>query len=221
MEGTSFNPWSTDRCTATLKSAILLAQRTGHFVRNVGPNDAKLLAERPSLKQIGLQREISRQRKELNKTNLEIHQKMQHHETKDLIQEDVLGKKTEQLKALSSHLQCITNNKDSLINRLQQPFVGDHIRVNAAYHKETVNLFRRVAPLLSGLAAYLDDISWMNKQDFANGKLDDVLSELSVVLANLQSNFQAITTMTRDITVMQTGDSSVLSPRAVRGTSPL
>ncbi|KAK7489116.1 hypothetical protein BaRGS_00019630, partial [Batillaria attramentaria] len=170
MDGGSYNPWSTDRCTANLRNAVLLAQRTGHFVRVVGDTDEHI-PEMPSMKQIHMQREISRLRKELNKVNLELQKKMQHHDTKDIIQVDIVEKKTEKLKDLSDHIQTVNLKKESLISRLQRPFVGEYLRLEAGYQKEACEVFHKIAPVLSGLASHIEDLIWMNHQDFANSQM--------------------------------------------------
>ena len=36
---------------------------------------------------------------------------------------------------LNEHVQAIMNNKDLLIDRLQRPYVGKYIKMEAAYHK--------------------------------------------------------------------------------------
>jgi hypothetical protein len=36
---------------------------------------------------------------------------------------------------LNEHVQAIMNNKDLLINRLQLPYVGKYIKMEAAYHR--------------------------------------------------------------------------------------
>ena len=46
-----------------------------------------------------------------------------------------------ELKSLSDHLQMVVSNKEYLVTRLQQPFVGDYIKLEAAFHKYTSQMF--------------------------------------------------------------------------------
>lgn len=202
FEGVDYNPWTTDACTANLRNAVLLAQRTGHFIGHAGKQGEQLLAEMASMKQINLQREISRVRKELNKVNLEIQKKMQHHETRDITEVKIVEERTDQMKSLSDHVQSLTTHKDALISRLQQPFVGDYFKLEASYHKEACEVFNKLAPVLSHLTLYLDDLRWINKQDFSGRELDDLLTELSSTLASLQTSFQTVMNMAHHISVM-------------------
>ena len=39
------------------------------------------------------------------------------------------------IKSLNSHIESIIDNKNQLIQRLQQPFQGDFIKLEAQYHR--------------------------------------------------------------------------------------
>ena len=45
------------------------------------------------------------------------------------------GSKCQQLEQISSQLSAIIETKDELISRLQQPFVGEFLEIDAAHHK--------------------------------------------------------------------------------------
>ena len=45
------------------------------------------------------------------------------------------GSKCQQLEQLSNQLSAIIEKKDELISRLQQPFVGEFLEIDAAHHK--------------------------------------------------------------------------------------
>ena len=44
-------------------------------------------------------------------------------------------KRVKQINELNSHLQMVINQKDKLISRLQQPYVGDFIKMDVNYKK--------------------------------------------------------------------------------------
>ena len=48
---------------------------------------------------------------------------------------ECVGSKCQQLEQLSNQLSAIIEKKDELISRLQQPFVGEFLEIDAAHHK--------------------------------------------------------------------------------------
>ena len=53
-----------------------------------------------------------------------------HHATNYLLDE-----KTKKMEELSLHFSAIVDKKEELIKRLQQPFVGDYISIDADYQR--------------------------------------------------------------------------------------
>ena len=45
------------------------------------------------------------------------------------------GGKIEKVKSLNSHIQSIIDSKAQLLTRLQQPYVGEFIKLEAQYHR--------------------------------------------------------------------------------------
>ncbi|XP_021344606.1 AUGMIN subunit 2-like, partial [Mizuhopecten yessoensis] len=99
------------------------------------------------------------------------------------------------IKGLNSHIESIIECKSQLLVRLQQPFVGDFIKLEAQYHKFAGALFPQIAPLLADLNTHLENISWTKNLTFSDGKLEIMLSELNSILATLQTNFQSLCQM--------------------------
>ena len=56
-------------------------------------------------------------------------------ETKDLTDPSILDEKTKRMEELSLHFSAIVDKKEDLIKRLQQPFVGDYISIDADYQR--------------------------------------------------------------------------------------
>ena len=50
-------------------------------------------------------------------------------------------KHSQMIGTLNEHIQAIMNNKDLLIDRLQRPYVGKYIKMEAAYHKYVLVFF--------------------------------------------------------------------------------
>ncbi|XP_069110139.1 LOW QUALITY PROTEIN: uncharacterized protein, partial [Argopecten irradians] len=149
----------------------------------------------PSCRLIKLLRETTAARKDLNKAQLEIQQRMQDKETQDITHFNSLENKIKVVKGLNSHIESIIECKSELLVRLQQPFVGDFIKLEAQYHKFAASLFPQIAPLLADLNTHLENISWAKSLTFSDRKLDTILSELNSVLSTLQANFQYLCQM--------------------------
>ncbi len=75
------------------------------------------------------------------------------------------------LNEVNSHLESVVKHKDRLINTLQQPFVGDYLKLEAAYHTHVKELFPLVASCLAELTGNLDNIQWASGFDLQDGKL--------------------------------------------------
>ena len=78
---------------------------------------------------------------------------------------------------MSSHLQRVLEGKQELIHRLQQPLVGDFLRLEASYHPQARELFPLVAGCLAELSANLDNMQWSSEFDLQDGKMVSPLRE--------------------------------------------
>ncbi|KAJ8318428.1 hypothetical protein KUTeg_003519 [Tegillarca granosa] len=190
----SQNPWSnTDTVIAPRRNVLLIAERTGCTYRTYGihVSDFKELIMRdeadiqhlqedikegmPSLKLISLLKKSTSIRKEHNRLNLEIQKRMQDKETGDITHIDVLEEKIKKISSLNAHIQSILDSKSQLLLRLQQPFVGDYIKLEAQYHRYASVVFPLIAPLLADLNTHLENISWTKSLSFSDGKMISIL----------------------------------------------
>lgn len=198
------NPWvGDDKFLGPFRSALALAERTGHLQKYGDQNTENIRREiqetAPSLKLFSILKQRSRCQIELARLNLEIQCRLQDKETSDITHFDELTEKINRVCSLNSHIQSIIDSKERLINRLQQPFVGDFIRLEARFHKYASELLPQIAPLLGDLNTNLENIMWMKSMSFSDKRLDNLLSDLSTALASLQSNFQALCQLRQSI----------------------
>ncbi|ESP01418.1 hypothetical protein LOTGIDRAFT_230693 [Lottia gigantea] len=213
------NPWiSEDKSLTSIKNALILGERTGHikkrypdessFEDSNNYTDQEIL---PSLKLITVQRDISRKRRELNEVNLEIQKRKQDRETQDITHLDRIENKIEKIKSLNNHLQSILRCKDDIVNRLQQPLVGDYIKIDAAYHRYASEVFPLLTPILGELNNNLDNIEWYKTTQFSQDrhKLESLLNVLSSSFAAMQSQYQALCQMRRSMNEMYGSSSTV------------
>ncbi|XP_071951035.1 uncharacterized protein [Antedon mediterranea] len=148
-----------------------------------------------SLNLIQQLRELSKQGKELDKVSLDIQCRLLDKETRDITHVDILECKISQLNDLTSHLQSVVKAKHQLITRLQQPFVGDYVKIEATYHRHVQDLFPLMATCLADLSSNLNNIDWTSEFDLKNVKLKETLSSISTSLAQLQTSFQSLCLM--------------------------
>lgn len=208
------NPWSTvDSSLVPLRNALMLGERTGHISKRSDYNVEKLQDDTqekmPSCRLIKLLRETTKTRRELNKVHLEIHQRMQDKETQDITHFNSLENKIKMIQGLNSHMESIIECKSQLLVRLQQPFIGDFIKLEAQYHRFAALLFPQIAPLLADLNTHLENISWTKTLTFSDEKLTTMLSELNSVLATLQTNFQSLCQMRSTMGSLHQNDSYI------------
>ncbi|XP_033122181.1 AUGMIN subunit 2-like [Anneissia japonica] len=199
------NPWDINSGSPNLGAILRLAERTGHLPHQgtFRINDASYISmemERQihlpenshSLQLIQQLRELTRQGKEFDKVSLDIQCRLQDKETSDITHADLLESKISQLKEMASHLQSVVKAKHQLITCLQQPFVGDYIKIEAVYHRHVKEMFPLIASCLADLATNLNNIEWSKEFSAKDSQLDGTLSCISSSLAQLQTNFQSL-----------------------------
>lgn len=192
----SGNPWANqDKSLTALKKALILGERTGHIANRTEYEDQKLddqaQNQLPSIKLIQVLKKMSKAKADLSKINLEIQCRMQDKETRDITHLDILEKRIAKIKSLNSHIESVIESKDQLIQRLQQPFQGDYLKLEAQYHKFACELFPQITPLLADLTTNLENIVWAKSLSLKDGRLDALISELCSTLSAMQTSFQS------------------------------
>ncbi|EDO44844.1 predicted protein [Nematostella vectensis] len=186
------NPWSPSSTFVNLGSLhrfLSLAEQTGHFTKDLDSHDEVVkLAQEKSRSVIMIQ---ILKGQSLDKINLEIQRHVRDLETIDITDVDKIGKRTFQMQQVSTHLSAISTHKDDLITRLQEPFVGNYLVIDAAYHKEASMTLPELASCLAAFPKHLENIDWSNSTNIMDGRLDNVLSAIESSFADLESHFRA------------------------------
>nr|XP_054762830.1 HAUS augmin-like complex subunit 2 [Lytechinus pictus] len=193
----SINPWCSDVHSISATSSIIrFAEKTGHLrvkrEEDMKEIEGNLHRQSPSLRLIEQLREVAEKRKRLDQVNVEIQCRLMDKDTRDLTHLDLLESKISNLNALSSHLQRILQGKKELINRLQQPLVGDFLRVEATFHPQVKELFPLVVSCLAELSANLDNIQWGSEFDLRDGRVAAILDDIATSLAQLQTRLHTV-----------------------------
>ncbi|XP_011270368.1 hypothetical protein, variant, partial [Capsaspora owczarzaki ATCC 30864] len=128
---------------------------------------------------------------QLEQTTMRIRQVEQDAQTADAAHATAQASKTEALQSLQTHITGLLRKKAELVSRLQAPIMSDGLRVDAAFHSETVSLFTTMAQSLQHLSERLKDMAWMSSFSLADGRLETALDHTAAVISTYQSTFQA------------------------------
>ncbi|XP_022319271.1 HAUS augmin-like complex subunit 2 [Crassostrea virginica] len=192
------NPWSdADSALSPLLNVLSLVEKLGYIDKS---KHEKVKSSAPSLALITMLKETTRIQKELHQVDLDIQRRMQDKETKDITHIAVREKRVKDIQSLNGHMQSIIDSKSQLKTRLQQPFVGDFVKIEAQYHRYAADLFPQISPILADLNTHLENITWVKSLSFKDGKMDGLLSELNNTLAGLQTTFQLLCQMRNNMT---------------------
>ncbi|XP_077980741.1 HAUS augmin-like complex subunit 2 [Glandiceps talaboti] len=194
------NPWMTEeKSLGVVGSVLTLAERTGHLRRRRDNEVAAIATDvkhhSPSLHLIQVLRGIESKRKQVYKTDLEVNKIIMDKATKDITHLDHLERRIGKLNELSEHLQSVIKHKATIITRLQQPTVGDGLKVEATYHQFVAGLFPKMARCLAELSKNLDNIEWTGDFDLSDGRLDKSLNEITTTLAHLETSCETVIKM--------------------------
>ncbi|ELU03456.1 hypothetical protein CAPTEDRAFT_135097 [Capitella teleta] len=160
------NPWTEDDTSfGTIKRFLRLAANTGHLRPETSENLDNLARRYPSIRLMRLLKEIEETKKEIHKVGVSIQQRLQERETHDILHPQSLAKKVDVINGINTNLQDVLSHKSSLISRLQCPYVGDFIRIEASHKRYASELFTQLAPVLSELASNLENIEWATNSE--------------------------------------------------------
>lgn len=192
------NPWSPSSAyinVGSLQNILTFAEKSGHIDRrdvNMEEIRSKVNTSSPSVALIRLLREITSLGKALDKVNLEIQSHLKEAETKDVTHVDILGSRCHQLEQISGQLSTIIEKKDELVSRLQQPFVGEYLEIDAAHHKSAADVLPMISLDLASFPTLLENIAWIRNFSLADGQMLSVLSSIESSFAEIQSCYQAL-----------------------------
>ncbi|CAG8760899.1 33047_t:CDS:2 [Gigaspora margarita] len=101
----------------------------------------------------------------------------------DLVKESELEKKISTLSGFSKHVESIMSNKQVLLMRLKDPFVGEHINLEPEYHKDFAELFPEIAQSIALLPHDLKSLEWFGSHKVTNKIIDSQIKEISSLIA--------------------------------------
>ncbi|RIB16323.1 hypothetical protein C2G38_2091202, partial [Gigaspora rosea] len=92
-------------------------------------------------------------------------------------------KKISTLSGFSKHVESIMSNKQVLLMRLKDPFVGEHINLEPEYHKDFTELFPEIAQSIALLPHDLKSLEWFGSHTVTNKIIDSQIKEISSLIA--------------------------------------
>ena len=140
--GTPRNPWGAEKYpgvdVGSMEKILGLARRAGHLPPASQPrlDDEEISKAKSSSERLISQlKTITGLRKEINRLQLEIQASTQETSTSDVTHARALQQRAAQVEDLAKHFSSILQQKDELLNRLTEPFAGEHIQSAASHHK--------------------------------------------------------------------------------------
>ncbi|KAG9305906.1 hypothetical protein G9A89_016558 [Geosiphon pyriformis] len=122
-------------------------------------------------------------------------------ETHDLVQSSELEKKITILKDLGKQVELILENKQILITRLKDPYIGDHIDVEPQYHQVVAELFPTIMQNIALVPHDLESMKWIkdhNQTLLSGEKLNKQISSSTSLIA-MYGNYAATLDRVRNI----------------------
>ncbi|CAG8547126.1 16675_t:CDS:10 [Acaulospora morrowiae] len=165
--------------SSSLKKVLEMAEKIG-YVNEDGPFSSKTES---SIQLVDLLSEILSLRDQSEKIREELTKIKDFQTSFDLVNECELEKKIKIFADFSKHVESIISNKQTLLMRLRDPFVGEHINIEPEYHKDFVELFPLIAQSIASLPHDLESIQWFECHDIANETIDSQISEISSLIA--------------------------------------
>ncbi|PIK47215.1 hypothetical protein BSL78_15903 [Apostichopus japonicus] len=191
------NPWASEEPqTQALSNILRFAKGYGYKCdTDVGESKGlqqQLGSQAASLQMIDRLRQKTDQMKEINSISSSIQKRLMDKETRDITHQDILESKISTISSLNGHLQTILEKKQELTTRLQQPVIGDNLRVEAAYHDHVRELFPMITVHLARLNQNLETIQWSHDFKQTDDQLEESLNGIAGKLAQIQTGLQDI-----------------------------
>ncbi|CAG8665461.1 6968_t:CDS:2 [Dentiscutata erythropus] len=101
----------------------------------------------------------------------------------DLVKESEIERKISTLSGFSKHVESIMSNKQVLLMRLKDPFVGEHINLEPEYHKDFSELFPAITQSIALLPHDLRNLEWFGNNTVTDKIIDSQIGEISSLIA--------------------------------------
>jgi len=187
------NPWEHDDPLVTsLRNCLIQAQQMGHNTLEEDNQCGQELSTLPSMRLIQLQKDRSSRNRALQKVERRIANSKLEKEQAAFTHLQVIESQINTVKELCTDFDSIIKKSNILRNRLQKPFVGQHIKMDAVYHSFAKEVFSSLVPSLNDVSIHLDNIIWISHTDLSASQLDDLLKDMESLIASVSTSLFSI-----------------------------
>ncbi|CAG8456052.1 275_t:CDS:2 [Diversispora eburnea] len=138
---------SSQKYSSPLNSILEIAEKIGFINEEIPSFSSKILS---SIQLVNLLCELLSLRDQNEKILHELTKIKDSQSSFDLVNESELD--------FSKHIESIISNKQDLLMRLKDPFVGENINIEPQYHKDFAELFPLIAQSIASLSYELENI---------------------------------------------------------------
>ncbi|GBB98920.1 hypothetical protein RclHR1_03360017 [Rhizophagus clarus] len=110
----------------------------------------------------------------------------------DLVKKSEIEKKIKVLSDFNNHVESILSNKQSLIMKLKDPFVGEHINVEPEYHRAFSELFSAITKSIALLPNDMESTSWMKNHSITDEKISNQIYGTASLVAMYGNYFDSL-----------------------------
>ncbi|RIA90699.1 HAUS augmin-like complex subunit 2-domain-containing protein [Glomus cerebriforme] len=180
MSSTRYHSNNTQDSSPTLNSVLEIAKNIEY---NIGPVTFSSSQTASSIQLIGLLKEILDLRDNIQQIQEVLTKFKDSKQSFDLVKKSEIEKKIKVLSDFSNHVGSIISNKQSLIMRLKDPFVGEHINIEPEYHKALSELFPAIVKSIASLPNDMKSTLWIKRHTIIDEKINNQIYGTASLIA--------------------------------------
>uniref|UniRef100_H2ZQ39 Uncharacterized protein n=1 Tax=Ciona savignyi TaxID=51511 RepID=H2ZQ39_CIOSA len=133
-------------------------------------------------------RKVTSMAHELKKTRVQIHKMKLNKEVHDLVSADALQEKHDAVKLMVEDLESAIGKKDQLAKRLQQPYQGEQLTVEAQYQETAIKLLEQIDTCINNINEQCETTEWHSNHELSEPSIVHSLRNVSGQVDSLMSN---------------------------------
>jgi len=186
------NPWDSEPSFINHGGLNHILSTNKKICSDISSNPAQVSSNHSSIVFINTLRELTALNKEQVKVTLELKQRQLSKEFYNVLSTSVLDGLISMVDFLANHLQNIIEQKDIIVQHLQEPFVGKPMAIDSKYHNDVCDFFPVIAKNLAELASTLNNIEWAHRYSVQSSNLGTSMQLIDDSLKQLQTQHSAI-----------------------------
>ncbi|RGB43270.1 HAUS augmin-like complex subunit 2-domain-containing protein [Rhizophagus diaphanus] len=110
----------------------------------------------------------------------------------DLVKKTEIEKKIKVLSDFNNHIESILSDKQSLIMRIKDPFVGEHINIEPEYHRAFSELFPGITKCIASLPNDIESTLWIKNHSITDEKISNQIYGIASLTAMYGNYFDSL-----------------------------